>query len=128
MKKTPATVSTALVFLLLNALIWLAFSIIVATGVHPSMPEDDQLRWIMVILAFLTGGVLIILWVFLRRHSKVSYYLALALLSMLSLLTVGDDFGLSDLIYLIIALVPLVLLIKDRAWYNQREPHLQQPG
>jgi len=128
MMKTPTSVYAALGFILLNVLVWLAFSIIVATGVHPSIPEGNQIKWVMIILAFLTAGVLSILWFFLKRHSKVAYYLTLALLLVLSLLTVADDFGLSDLIYLIIAIVPLALLIKDRAWYLQGETRLQRPG
>jgi peptidoglycan/LPS O-acetylase OafA/YrhL len=120
MTKTPASVFATFIFLLLNALVWLAFAIIVATGLHPSIPQDNLVKWTMVILAFLVAGVLSILCFFLRKRSKVAYYLTLALLLVISLLTVFDEFGLSDLIYLIIAVVPLVLLIKDRAWYLQR--------
>jgi peptidoglycan/LPS O-acetylase OafA/YrhL len=128
MIKTPASVSATFVFLLLNALIWLAFAIIVAAGLHPSIPKENLVRWTMAILAFLVAGVLSILWFFLRKRSKVAYYLTLVLLLFISLLTVFDEFGLSDLIYLIIAIVPLVLLIKDQAWYLQRETRPPQAG
>jgi predicted membrane channel-forming protein YqfA (hemolysin III family) len=62
------------------------------------------------------------LWVFLRRRSSLAYYLTLGLLSVISLLTLTDDFGLSDLIVLIITIAPFVLLIKDRGWYLERYP------
>jgi predicted membrane channel-forming protein YqfA (hemolysin III family) len=76
----------------------------------------------MAILALLTTGLLMGLWLFLRRRSRLAYYLALGLLAVISLLTITDEFGLSDLIVLIITVAPLMLLIKDRAWYLQRAP------
>jgi hypothetical protein len=128
MTKMPASVSAALVLLLLNALVWLAFAVIVAAGVHPSIPGGDQVRWTMAILSLLTAGVLSGLCVFLRKRNRVAYYLTLGLLLVTSFLTVTDQFGLSDLIVLAIMVVPLGLLIKDRAWYLQRETHLPGQG
>ena len=122
MTKRPSTVPAALFLLLLNALVWLVFGIIVAAGLHPSMPESDVVRWTMAVLAFLTTGVLLGLRVFLRRRSRIAYYLTIGLLVVLSTLTVTDEFGLSDLIVLIIIAAPLLLLIKDRAWYLRRSP------
>ena len=122
MTKPPSTVPAAHFLLLLNALVWLVFGIIVAAGLHPSMPESDVFRWIMAVLALLTTGVLLGLRVFLRRRSRIAYYLTVGLLVVLSTLTVTDEFGLSDLIVLIIIAAPLVLLIKDRAWYLRRSP------
>ena len=122
MTKPPSTVTAAHFLLLLNALVWLVFGIIVAAGLHPSMPESDVFRWTMAVLALLTTSVLLGLWVFLRRRSGIAYYLTIGLLVVLSILTVTDEFGLSDLIVLIIIAAPLVLLIKARAWYLRRNP------
>ncbi len=121
MTKKPATVSVALLLLLLNALVWLAFAIIVASGAHPSMHVGDQVRWIMAILALLVAGVLLGLCIFIRRNNRIAYYLTLALLLVTSFLTITDQFGLSDLIVLAVMVIPLGLLIKDRAWYLQRD-------
>jgi hypothetical protein len=122
MTKTPISVSATLILLLLNTLIWLAFAIIVAAGAHPSIPEVGLVKWGMAILSLLTTVLLMGLWVFLRRRSSLAYYLTLGLLSVISLLTLTDDFGLSDLIVLIITIAPFVLLIKDRGWYLERYP------
>ena len=122
MTKTPVSVSTALDLLLLNALLYLAFTIIVAVGAHPSFQEIDLLRWTIATLSILTSGLLIGLLVSLRRRSALAYYLTLGLLFGISLLILADQFGLPDLIVLIITVVPLVLLIKDRAWYLRRSP------
>jgi len=120
MTKTPASVSAVLVFLLLNALVWLGFAIILASGVHPSMPVSNQVRWIMAILAFLIAGALLGLCIFLRRRNRIAYFLTLGLLLVTSFLTVTDQFGLSDLIVLTVMVIPFGLLIKDRGWYLQR--------
>jgi hypothetical protein len=119
MTKPPVSVAAALLLLLLNALVWLAFAVLVAAGAHPSIPHTDLVKWTMAVLAFLNAVVLMGLCGLLRRGNHVAYYLTLGLLVVLSLLTVADQFGISDLIVLILLGVPLVLLVKDRAWYLQ---------
>ncbi|MCJ7513455.1 MAG: hypothetical protein MUO23_10860 [Anaerolineales bacterium] len=123
--RPPASVSAVLILLLLNSLAWLTFAFIAAAALHPSIPEGDPIRWAMSLLALLTSGTLIGLCVFMRRRSRFAYYLTLGLLGLLALLTVADEFGFSDLIVLIITVSPFALLIKDRAWYLQRNPALQ---
>jgi hypothetical protein len=122
MNKTPTSFSAALILILLNALIWLAFGSIVAAGVHPSIPNTNLIRWTMSTPAFLTAGALIALCFFLKRRYRLAYYLAVALLVVISCMFVFDQFGLSDLIALILTLTPLVLLIKSRAWYLRLSP------
>jgi hypothetical protein len=120
MTKTPISISVTLILLLLNAFIWLAFAIIVAAGLHPAIPDVRLVKWGMAILSLLTSGTLIGLSVFLRGRRRLAYYLALGLLVTISLLTLTDDFGLPDLIVLILTVAPLVLLIKDRTWYIEQ--------
>ncbi len=118
LKSEPsASVSVASFFLLLDATIWLVFAVLVATGIHPALPESRALQWVMVVLALLATGVLIGLWFFLRRRSRPAYYLTVASLFVLLMLTIADDVGLSDLLVLVAIVVPLVLLLKDRRWY-----------
>jgi hypothetical protein len=38
---------------------------------------------------------------------------------MIAVLSITDEFGLLDLFCLLISLVPLGLMLKDRAWYLQ---------
>jgi hypothetical protein len=44
----------------------------------------------------------------------------LGLLLLLAVLTITDEVGLADWIYLVIVAAPLLLLIKDRAWYLRK--------
>ena len=122
MKKTPISVSVTLILLLINAFVWLVFAIIVGTGLHPGIPKIDLVKWVYTSLSVLATAVLTCLWFYLRRQSRVAYYLTLASLAFVCILTFFDDFGLADIIFLIIPIAPLVLLIKDRAWYLQRNP------
>ncbi len=94
----------ALIFILINATIWLIFAVLAAVnacpdGVHPDCPPLDPGKW-----ALIAAGVLFVLQILLRRHNRVAYYLALSALAGLVLLTFMDQVGISDLIYAVIAL------------------------
>ena len=122
MNKFPTTFSTALGFILLNAFIWLAFAIIVAAGAHPAIPAANLIRWGMAGLAFLAASALVILFFLLKKRSSAAFYLTAALLGIIAVLDLTDEFGLADLIVLISTLVPLALLISNRVWYLRRDP------
>lgn len=113
----PPSVSAALFFILLNALIWLTLGIIIAFNAHPALPDAPLLKGIMAFLSLLTAGILLSLSVFLGQRSRMAYFLTAGLLIAISFLTVFDQFGLVDLVVLAINIVPIILLIKDRAWY-----------
>lgn len=117
MTKTPSTFSAALLLILLNALFWLGFAVMLATGIHPSPPQSKPLLWVMAGLAVLAAIVLIFLCYFLRKRNKFAFYLTLAILGTLILLSLTDDFGFSDLVYLILTSLPFTLLIANRKWY-----------
>jgi lysylphosphatidylglycerol synthetase-like protein (DUF2156 family) len=119
MNHRPISVSATMIFILLNALIWLAFGAIVAVGAHPALPVSPLINGIMASLAFITAGILLALLAFLGKRNRVAYYLTLCLLVVISILTIFDDFGLADFVVLIINIAPFILLIKDRAWYLQ---------
>jgi len=105
--------------LALNTLIWLCFSLIVLLDLHPGMPEDRTLALVMAALAFIAGTVLAVLTVTVRKY-RPSYYLLVASLGLLALLSITDDFGLVDLAFLLVILVTIGLLIRDRKWYLHR--------
>ncbi len=119
MTQQPRSVSIAFVFMLLDALIWLTFGLIVALGAHPALPDVPLVRWSMAVLSLAVVGALLGLSTSLRRRNRVTYVLAVALLAVLSLVTLFDDFGLVDLAVLAVTVFPLALLLKDRAWYLQ---------
>jgi len=100
----------------------LAFSLIAATGIHPALPETGFGRWVMGVLALLNAFVFVGLVVFLRRHSRIAYWLALVLLTTISVLTYADEFGPADLIVLMINILMLLLLVRDRGWYLSPAP------
>ncbi len=114
---TPKSFSVVLIFILLNALIWFGFSIIAAASLHPGLPDNPLYKWGMAILALIAAAILFGLWFFLKRKNKFAYYLTIVSLIGIIILTFFDDLGLSDLIVLVIEIIPLILLIKVRKWY-----------
>lgn len=120
MTRKPLSFSISLALILINALIWLVLGLIIGTGAHPAMNVDVTLRMAMAALALFTSAVLVVLFFSLRQHIKLAYFFCLALLLLLSLITLFDDFGWTDLIVLLITLAPVALLLKDRAWFMAR--------
>lgn len=113
------TFAFTLFFILISALFWLGFSIIVATGFHPALPDHKLYQGIMAGLAFLSAAFLFFLYFLLRSKNNFAFYLTIAFLTFLAILTVMDDLGIIDFLVLIITILPIVLLIKDRKWYFQ---------
>jgi len=120
--RPPLSVKINLLFILLNALVWLAFGLIVALHAHPALPDEPIILEAMVVLSFCAAGVLLGLFIFLRKHNRLAWFVALAGLALGSLLIIFDDFGWIDLLVLVINLIPIVLLVKDRAWYLRPKP------
>jgi len=113
----PFSITVTQIFIILNALVWLGFGTIIALNAHPALPDLPLLKGIMAVLAFATAGVYLWLSVFLVNRNKITYFFVMGLLIILSLLTIIDQFGWADLVFLVINIVPIILLIKDRSWY-----------
>jgi lysylphosphatidylglycerol synthetase-like protein (DUF2156 family) len=122
MTRRPLSVSLNLIFILLNALIWLAFGLIIALHAHPAIPDNSFVQAGMALLSFGAAGILLGLFFFLRKPFRLAWFAALVFLAVTSILTIFDDFGWTDLIVVVINLIPIILLVKDRAWYLQRKP------
>jgi lysylphosphatidylglycerol synthetase-like protein (DUF2156 family) len=120
--KPPLSVSVNLIFILLNALIWLALGMIIALHAHPAIPDNPVIQGGMAFLSFCAAGLLLGLFFFLRKQVRLAWFVGLGFLAVTSILAIFDDFGWSDLFVLLINLVPMILLIKDRAWYLQGKP------
>jgi len=119
------SVTLTSIFIVLNAIIWLALCIIIAVNAHPALPVPPALKWIMALLSIGMAGILLGLFVLLRKGNRGAYYLILAFFAVTSLLTIFDDVGLSDIVVLILNIIPIVLLIQDRAWYFQIKPKIE---
>jgi peptidoglycan/LPS O-acetylase OafA/YrhL len=117
MKELPGTVKVTLGLVLLNALVWLVFGGIVVAGVHPALHVSLIYKWGIALVSFLAAGVLVALFLLLRKRWKPAWYLSVAALAITSLLTIFDEVGLIDILVLGGMLIPLVLLIIDRKWY-----------
>lgn len=119
MSRPPVFASAGLLLLRINALLWLAFGILIASGAHPGIPETPLVRWGMASLAI--GGALLLLTLdhFLRKPSRVAYVATLAFLSIIAVTLLADQFGLADLAVLILTVAPILLLAKEHDWYLQ---------
>ena len=116
-KKTPISFSITLIFILLSAAIWLALGFIVAADLHPALPYLEGIQWMMSMVSLFIGIFLLGSIFFLRNRSRPAYFLTIVLLASVSILTIMDDFGLVDLVVLLINFIPFILLVKDRDWY-----------
>lgn len=117
MEKTPPTVHLTLWLILLNAAIWLVFAGLAAAGMIPGLPDLPALRWLMAGLALACALALGLTTYLLRRRVRLGLVLGLLLLTIIAVLSISDQVGWLDLLSLLISLVPLVLLVKDRQWY-----------
>jgi hypothetical protein len=125
MIKRPLSVNAALGFILLNSLVWLVFGGIAAANANPALPVPPLIKVIMAFLSIAIAGMLLGLFIFIRRRNRIAYYLILGLLVITFLLNFFDNVGLVDLAVIIINLIPIILLIKDRSWYLQGKPQIQ---
>ncbi|MEA3350378.1 MAG: hypothetical protein U9Q82_07145 [Chloroflexota bacterium] len=116
MPNRPLSISVVFIFIVLNALVWLAFGVIVATGIHPAFPDQPLVKGIMAFLSLAAAGVLLTLFFRLAKRNRIAYYLTLAFFVVASVLIVLDDVGWVDLVVLTINIIPIILLYKDRGW------------
>ncbi len=122
MAQRPLSVSITLGFILINSLVWLVFGVIIAVNAHPALPAQPLVKGIMAFLSIAIAGFLLTLFFFIRKHNRLAYFLTLACFIVTSLLSIFDDFGLADLVVLVINLIPILLLLKDRNWYLRVKP------
>jgi len=146
MTHRPLSVTVTVVLILFDAVLLLAFGLIVAEGLHPALPDNLVYKVVLSIASFGAGLVLTGLSVLLTRHNRAGYFLTLTFLSMAALAVFLDDVGWVDLTFLSMAalvffldnvgwvdlaflavtLLPAALLLKDRNWYLH--PHLISTG
>jgi hypothetical protein len=119
MNRPAKSVSITLVFIILNAIFWFVYAFIMALGGIPSTAISSTVKWVMAILALDSSAALVGTAIFLWRHNRFAFYFGLVILATIAILSITDEFGLLDIFSLLISLIPLVLMLRDRAWYLQ---------
>ena len=122
MKDLPKSVSTTTIFIILNAVFWLAYTVITAFGKTYLTTVPIMVKSIIIILAFGSSAILVCIAIFIKRRNRFAFYFGLLMLTIIAVLSITDEFGWLDFFSLLISLIPLVLLLKDRNWYLK--PHL----
>jgi len=119
--KRPITVTTTLILIFINALIWLAGAILQAFSIyfHPGGLGEDVIGWSMVILLLSFTILWVTLAIFLTRHNKVAYYIAAAIFILEAALTIREDLSRIGWLFLILTITALVSLISSRRWFLQ---------
>jgi hypothetical protein len=112
----PGTVRAALLFLAFDSLMWLGFGIFAALGGIVSFPPGPA-RWVIGGLAVAAAAALAVTALLLRRRIRVAYFFAVLVLAAIAVLSLTDQVGVLDVASLLVSLIPLILLLKDRAWY-----------
>jgi hypothetical protein len=118
MHQRPVSITITLILILLGALVWLALGVALALNAHPGFPDELLARGLMAALSITAGCVVFVALFFLARRRRLAYIAMLGILAIASLVVFMDDVGLVDVMFLALNLIPLVLLIKDRAWYK----------
>lgn len=126
-RRTVSLDSLTVILFVVNAAIWIAFGI--STLVR--MEGQGVVAWVLAGLMFGNAGAMLLSGWGLAKEKKGFFYLAVALVAVNILLTIADEFGLFDLIVLLIDLVLLALLIATRTRYlsagHKRVSRLESP-
>ena len=121
MKKRPKTILITQYLILLNVAIWAGYAIFTLLTRNDSHTGISTATWIMSALALASALALVVVVLLLRQQRRSGYYLGLILLTLIAILSITDQLGLLDILSLLISLAPLILLIRDRKWYLQKE-------
>lgn len=121
MKDSPVVVKIALIFILLNSLIFFVLGVLIAGGWHSGIPDDAALKWIMMLGMFGGAIVLALLYMLLAKRRRLAFFIALVALALIMMLTIFDQVGWIDLVMLLITFIPFALLILGRRWFLQKK-------
>lgn len=110
----PAVVTVVQLLMLQNAAIWLVLALWYLKPLFEDGSSLSNFAWILSGMMLANALVMLFLaWGIAQRRRKL-YFLALAVLAANIVLTVTDEFGLLDLIVLILALIIVVLMVGAR--------------
>ena len=97
--------------------IWFVFGVYSLIRITGGSSSLSNFGWIIAGLMFINGAVLIWIGRRLREARRFYFYLALLVLVGNILLTITDEFGIFDLVTLMIAISLLILLLVTRSKY-----------
>ncbi len=117
MKNAPLLVKIALGFILINALMWFVIGVLIAFNMHPGVPDDVMLKWIMMLGMFGGAILLALLYLLLAKRRRLAFFITLVVLAVIILLTLFDQMGWADVAALLLAFIPFALLILGRKWF-----------
>jgi hypothetical protein len=109
------------IFISINIIIWLVLGTMIAFNLHPCMPNQPTIKWAMTILSFIAATILVILFYFLNKEKIIAYRLIILYFFISGILLFFDDFGWTDLLFLIFIIIPIILLIIERKRFVQNE-------
>lgn len=101
----------------LNGLIWLAFGVTSLLRVANGAQTQTIILVIVAVLTFGNAAAMLVCGLALGARRGIFFYLALGVLAVNILLTFTDQFGLFDLVTLLIDLALLGILVADRRRY-----------
>lgn len=112
------------VLLILNTAVWLTFGIISLLRLSLQNPEQIGVLSIVAVLMFGNVAALLLAAWLLSWQPKWGFYVALAVLLVNIVLTFTDQFGLFDLLTLLLDLTILALLLAGRRQFLQPAPSM----
>lgn len=114
----PLAVTVAWILFLVTAVIWLCFGMLSLIRAGDGKPGSPELAWILAALMF--GNAIILVWLGsgIRNQKKLFFYLAVIYLLINLILTITDEFGTIDLLYLLFVASMLVFLLITRSNYR----------
>ena len=115
--RTPRAVVTAQILFFILAAIWLLFGILSLIRMANGATDQTITMWVVAVLVVANAGAMLVAALGLRNRHRLCYYFALALLVANLVLTVTDQFGIFDLITLLIDTALFALLIGTRKRY-----------
>jgi len=112
--QTLNPVKTAQLLFVLNAIIWFLLGIFTLIRLSDGSSERAMTMLVIGVMMFGNAAAMLISGWGIGRGQKIFYYLALAVLFVNIVLTFTDEFGLLDLLTLIVDLVLLGFLLAAR--------------
>jgi lysylphosphatidylglycerol synthetase-like protein (DUF2156 family) len=103
-----------LILSIFTSFFWIVVSVVYL--VRPLLARTPilPLQWIISLLMLANAGVILLLGNGLRKRLKLYYPITIIYLVINMLLTITDDFGLADLVYLLFVVVLFILLLVHR--------------
>ncbi len=116
----PVSAKITIVLITIIALCWLVFGILVVTNSIPTIPSG--LYSTLLGMGTIVCSLIIALAAFfLSRRNRIVYYMSVALLGTILVVSFMDDLGWLDFTLIGITAITFILLIRDHRWYLNRD-------